>query len=304
MDEGLMLSHFSESIMQALLALLPLFLLLLIAAIFGPALLGGWNLTFKAIAPKASRINPASGLTRMFGPKALMELFKAIAKVVVVATVAALVLGINIESILSIHKEATLVAMTHAVTLVAWAFLLMAAAMLLITAIDIPFQIRQHTQKLRMTLQQVKDEMKDTDGRPEVKQKIRQLQQQMASNRMMQDLPQADVVITNPNHYAVALRYDQSQEAAPVLLAKGADLLALRIREVAGENEIPIVSSPALARAIFFNTGIGEEIPAGLYIAVAQVLAYIFQLRQYARGGVKKPKLNDKLEIPTELRHD
>jgi flagellar biosynthetic protein FlhB len=304
LDNGLLLDHLSESVMHALMALLPLFLVLLIAAIFGPALLGGWNLTFKAIAPKASRINPASGLTRMFGPKALMELVKAIAKVAVVGSVAALVLGINFESILSIHKESTLVAMTHAVTLIAWAFLLMAAAMLIITAIDVPFQIRQHTQKLRMTLQQVKDEMKDTDGRPEVKQKIRQLQQQMANNRMMQDLPMADVVITNPNHYAVALRYDQSKEAAPVLLAKGVDLLALRIREVAGESEVPIVSSPALARAIYFNTSIGDEIPAGLYIAVAQVLAYIFQLRQYARGGVKKPKLKGKLEIPEDLQHD
>jgi len=304
MDEAQMLEHFNASIMQGLRGLLPLFGVLLVAAILGPIILGGWNFTTKAITPKASRMNPLSGLGRMFGPKALMELFKAIGKVVVVAAIALLVLFVNTDAILSIQKQAAIPAMMHALEQISRAFLFISAAMIFITAIDIPFQIRQHTQKLKMTLQQVKDEMKDTDGRPEVKQKVRQLQQQMASNRMMQDVPQADVVITNPSHYAVALRYDQSQEGAPLLLAKGADQLAFKIREIADENDIPIVSSPELARAVFFNTDIGTEIPTGLYVAVAQVLAYIYQLRLYARGGMKKPKLSTKLDIPDELKHE
>jgi len=215
-----------------------------------------------------------------------------------------LVLFTNTSSILSIQNQSAIPAMIQALELISWAFLFMSAAMILITVIDVPFQIRQHSKKLRMTLQQVKDEMKDTDGRPEVKQKIRQLQQQMANNRMMQDVPQADVVITNPSHYAVALRYDQGSEGAPLLLAKGADLVASKIRQLAGENNVPIVTSPELARAVYFNTDIGAEIPAGLYVAVAQVLAYIYQLRQYARGGMKRPKLSTKLEIPDELKHD
>lgn len=304
LDEAMMFSHLNDSIGQALSACIPIFTLLMAAAMLSPAFLGGWNFTFKSISPKASRMNPMSGLGRMFGPKALLELAKAIAKVAVVASIAALVLYIDMDAILSLQSQPVFNAMTHAVTLLGWAFLFMSAAMLLITAIDVPIQILQHTQKLRMTLQQVKDEMKDSDGRPEIKQKIRQLQQQMANNRMMQELPTADVVITNPDHYSVALRYDQGKDSAPVVVAKGLDFLAFKIREVAGEHNIPIVSAPPLARAVYFNSEVGDEIPAGLYVAVAQILAYIYQLRRWAKGQAKKPKLDGKFEIPDELQHD
>lgn len=304
LDESTMLSNLGHSLADALTACLPFFAALVTVSVLTPAVLGGWNLTFKAITPKASRMNPMSGLGRMFGPKALLELGKAVSKVLVVGSFAALIIFLNMDALLTLHHQSPIDAMQHAISLVGWAFLFMAAAMILITAIDIPIQLFQHSQKLRMTLQQVKDEMKDSDGRPEIKQKIRQLQQQMASNRMMQDVPMADVVITNPEHYSVALRYDQSIDAAPIVLAKGADLVAMKIREIATENEIPIVSAPPLARAVYFNTDIGGEIPSGLYVAVAQGLAYIFQLRQWARGQIKKPKLNTKFDIPTELRHD
>jgi flagellar biosynthetic protein FlhB len=304
LEEAAMFTNLGQSLANALASCLPVFVALVTVAVLSPAVLGGWNLTFKAITPKASRMNPMSGLGRMFGPKALLELGKAVAKVLVVGSFATLIIFLNLEDILSLHRESPIDAMKHALSLVAWAFLFMAAAMILITAIDIPIQLFQHSQKLRMTLQQVKDEMKDSDGRPEIKQKIRQLQQQMASNRMMQDVPMADVIITNPEHYSVALRYDQSVDGAPIVLAKGADLVALKIREIAANNEIPIVSAPPLARAVYFNTDIGGEIPAGLYVAVAQVLAYIYQLRQWARGQIKKPKLDTKFDIPVELRRD
>ncbi len=304
-DPGAMLTQLGDSVMAGFGALLPIFAILLLLAFLAPIALGGWNFSIKSVAPQASRMSPLAGLGRMFGTNALVELFKAIAKVIVVAALALLILSINSTDILNTQHESVLPAMADSVELIAWSVLWMSCAMILISLVDIPFQIHQHTQKLRMTMQQVKDEMKDSEGRPEVKQRIRQLQYQMSQNRMMGDVPQADVIITNPEHYAVALRYDQSKEDAPIMLAKGADFVAQKIREIALEHDIPIVSSPALARAIFFNTKVGEEIPGGLYVAVAQVLAYLHQLKQFARGRLKKrPVLNVNPSIPDELRHD
>ena len=304
-DTSAMIKQLSDSIMTGFVSLLPIFAVLLLLAFLAPIALGGWNFSIKSIAPKASRMSPLAGLGRMFGTNALVELFKAVAKVIVVAALALLILYINTGAILGTQHESVLPAMVDSVGLIAWSVLWMSCAMILISMVDIPFQIRQHTQKLRMTMQQVKDEMKDSEGRPEVKQRIRQLQYEMSQNRMMSDVPEADVIITNPEHYAVALRYDQSKEDAPIMLAKGADFVAQKIREIGKEHQIPIVSSPALARAIFFNTKVGEEIPGGLYVAVAQVLAYLHQLKQFARGQVKKrPVLRSDITIPDELRHD
>lgn len=302
-DTSAMFRQLGSAMMAGMSSLIPLFVLLLVASILGPIALSGWNFAIKAVAPKASRMNPGSGLKRMFGTKALMELAKAIAKVLVVAAIAALVFYMNRDAILAIMNEPTRAAIIHTVTIVAWAVLAMSCAMIIIAAVDIPFQIHQHVQKLRMTMQQVKDERKDTDGRPEVKQRIRQLQYDMAQNRMMGDVPEADVVITNPEHYAVALRYKQSDSGAPVMLAAGVDLVARHIREIATEHDIPIVQSPALARAIYFNTRIGDEIPAGLYMAVAQVLAYIYQLRAWEQGdSTVAPTLTSDLPIPPDLK--
>lgn len=304
-DTAAMLEQLGDSVMTGFTSLLPVFAVLLLLAFLAPIALGGWNFSLKSIAPKASRMSPLAGIGRMFGPNAIIELFKAIAKVVVVASLALLVLYINTGAILSIQHESVLPAISESVGLIGWSVLWISCAMILISMVDIPIQIFQHAKKLKMTMQQVKDEMKDTEGRPEVKQRIRQLQYQMSQNRMMGDVPEADVIITNPEHYAVALRYDQSKEDAPIMLAKGADFVAQKIREIAQEHDIPIVSSPALARAIFFNTKVGEEIPGGLYIAVAQVLAYLHQLKQFAKGRVKKrPILRSDVAIPDELRHD
>lgn len=304
-DPAAMLSQLGAGMMAAFTSLLPLFGVLLLLAFAAPLILGGWNFSLKSVAPNASRMSPLAGFGRMFGIQALVELFKAIAKVLVVAAIALLILYINTDAILGTQNESVLPAMADSLELIAWSVLWMSCAMILISMVDVPFQIYQHTQKLRMTLQQVKDEMKDSEGRPEVKQRIRQLQYQMSQNRMLGEVPQADVIITNPEHYAVALRYDQSKEDAPVMLAKGVDHMAQKIREIALEHRIPIVSSPALARAIYFNTEVGAEIPGGLYVAVAQVLAYLHQLKQFARGRVKqRPVLAANLPIPAELQHD
>ena len=170
---------------------------------------------------------------------------------------------------------------------------------------DVPFQLWDNRQKLMMTRQEVLDEYKDSEGKPEVKSRIRQLQREMAQRRMMEAVPQADVVITNPTHFAVALKYDPAKGSAPVLLAKGGDFLALKIREIAQENKVMVLESPALARAVYFSTEMDQEIPAGLYLAVAQVLAYVYQIKQYQAGKGKRPApLSDNLPIPPDLRRD
>ncbi|TFH73339.1 flagellar biosynthesis protein FlhB [Gammaproteobacteria bacterium LSUCC0112] len=303
-DTNAMLQHLEVSIMEGLRSLGPIFLVLLVAAILGPISLGGWNMTFKAVMPKANRMDPMAGLKRMFGTKALVELAKAAGKVIVVAAIALLIFVLNTDRIMQIYSEPLLPAMQHTLIILGWSVLGMSCAMILITVIDVPFQIHSHTQKLKMTLQQVKDEMKDSEGKPEVKQRIRQLQYQMTQNRMMSNLPQADVIITNPEHYSVALKYQQGGDGAPILIAKGVDLIAMKIREVARLNNITIIESPVLARAIFYNTRLDDEIPEGLYKAVAQVLAYVFQLRQYKPGKGPKPVLSKDLPVPEELRHD
>jgi flagellar biosynthesis protein FlhB len=303
-DPGSMVAYLDVSVMAGMRLMLPLFGILLVAALLGPIGLGGWNFTFKAVAPKANRMDPWAGLKRMFGPKALMELAKAAAKVLVVAGIALLLFWVNMDRIMQISREDIGPAILHAMIIIGWSVLAMSCAMILITLVDIPFQMHSHVQKLRMTRQQVKDEMKDTEGKPEVKQRIRQLQYQMAQNQMMKALPTADVIITNPTHYSVALKYQQGSDGAPVMIAKGVDHLALRIREVARDASIPVVEAPVLARAIFYNTKLDEEIPEGLYKAVAQVLAYVFQLRQFSNGRGKRPVLPVDLPVPEELRHD
>lgn len=292
-----------QSLIEAGLGVLPIMIILLIAAIVGSVAIGGLLVSGKAITPQFSRINPFSGLKRMFSMNALVELFKAIAKVGLVLTIAILILQIRREDLLSIAQEPTKMAMIHALWTISWSFLLLSAATILIAAVDVPYQIFDHNKKLRMTKQEVKDEYKDTEGKPEVKQRIRQLQRDMANRRMMQDVPKADLVITNPDHYAVALKYDQKTMVAPVVLAKATDEVAMKIQEIAREYKIEIVRAPPLTRAVYHNTRVGDEIPAGLYVAVAQVLAYVFQLRRYRKGQSPRPGMPD-MPIPEELRRD
>lgn len=288
---------------QAALALFPIMILLLIAAIAGPIGIGGLLFSGKAIAPKLNRMDPIKGLKRMFSMRSLVELVKAILKVLLVGAVAVLILNLRTEDLLSFAQEPVKPAMEHALWTLAWSFLILACATILIAMIDVPFQIYDHNKKLKMTKQEVKDEYKDTEGKPEVKGKIRQLQREMAQRRMMQDVPGADVVITNPTHYAVALKYDQGAMNAPVVVAKGADEVAFRIMAVARENKVDVMRAPPLTRAVYHNTEIGQEIPDGLYMAVAQVLAYIFQLRQFRKGQGPKPDV-PRMPIPRDLRRD
>ncbi len=301
---GSMMANLNGSIIDGLMALMPVFVTLLIAAVLGPIALGGWVMSGKALAPKWSRLSPLAGIKRMFSGRALMELAKAIGKLLLVVSLAIFILNFVTPDLFEIGKMDTLPAMSTALYIIGWSVLAISSSMILIVIIDVPFQIVSYQRKLKMTRQEVKDEMKNSDGKPEVKSRIRQLQYDISQRRMMSAVPEADVVITNPEHYAVALRYNSDEVNAPVVLAKGADLVAQRIREIAQENDVPIVAAPPLTRAIFYSTEIDQEIPAGLYVAVAQVLAYVFQLQRFSQGRARRPAPLPEASIPEHLKRD
>lgn len=288
----------------ALVTIQPVLLVLLVASIIGPVALGGFLFSGSLLQPKFSRMNPLAGIKRMFSVNALSELLKALAKFFMILIVALVVLSADRDDLLAIANEPLEQAIIHGVQVVGWSALWMAAGLLLIAAADVPIQLWQTHKKMLMTKQEIRDEYKDSEGKPEVKQRIRQLQRDASQRRMMAAVPDADVIITNPTHYAVALKYDPEQGAAPVLLAKGADFIALKIREIANEHKIQVLESPALARSIYYSTELEQEIPAGLYLAVAQVLAYVFQIRQYRAGKGKPPEPLKDLPIPPDLQHD
>lgn len=264
---------------QGLLVLAPFALLMLLVAVATPALLGGWSFNLESLLPKPEKMNPLKGLQRMFSVKALVELIKALAKVAMVALVGVFILYSFKGDFIALTGVSLDTGIALGISLFFKAFVMLSSALLVVVAIDVPFQLWDHTKKLRMSKQEVKDEHKETEGKPEVKGRIRQLQQQMARGRMMEQVPQADVIVTNPMRFAVALKYDQLKPGAPRVVAKGTELVAARIRELAQEHKVPIFEAPPLARALYYTTELDQEIPGGLYLAVAQVLAYIYQLR-------------------------
>ncbi|MDY1019077.1 flagellar biosynthesis protein FlhB [Pseudomonas coleopterorum] len=304
LDERYMGIFLLQSGKVAILATQPILVTMLLAALIGPVALGGWLFAASSMAPKFSRMNPAAGLKRMFSMHALTELLKALAKFAIILIVAIMVLAKDRADLLAIANEPLEMAIIHSVQLVGWSALWMSCGLALIAAVDVPFQLYSSKQKLMMTKQEVKDEHKDAEGRPEVKGRVRQLQREMSQRRMMTAIPEADVIITNPTHYAVALKYDPEKGNAPVLLAKGSDFIALKIREIGNEHRIQVLESPALARSIFYSTEIEQQIPAGLYLAVAQVLAYVYQIRQYQAGRGKRPDPLKDLPIPPDLQRD
>jgi flagellar biosynthetic protein FlhB len=300
-DTSMMVHYLGQSFAAALVGVLPFFGVLLLAALIGPIALGGWLFSTKSLMPKFSRMNPLEGIKRMFSLKSLVELVKAMAKIILIFSIVALVFNVLKSELAALASEDLLPATDHAVEMLVWVTIVLSAVTILIAVIDVPFQIFDHSEKLKMTLQDVKDEMKDTDGRPEVKGRIRQLQQEMANKRMMSDVPDADVVITNPTHFAIAVKYKPDSMNTPIVVAKGVDAVALNIRKVAGANNVEIIESPRLARAIYYTTKIDEEIPAGLYIAVAKILAYVFQLQNFRRGRGDRPTYPRSIVIPKDM---
>ncbi len=276
---------------QALLVIAPVLAITAIAALASTILLGGWNISAKAFAFKGERLDPMKGLGRIFSANGLVELGKALVKATVIGVICALVLRKSLPTLLNGANASFEIGIGLAVDTVALAALWLGAALLLIGLVDAPWQLFQHAKNLRMTREQIKQEYKEADGSPEVKQRVRQVQQQMSRARMMAEVPKADVVVMNPTHFAVALRYDDSKMRAPVIVAKGADHMAFQIRAIAKANKVALLTAPPLARALYRNGEVGREIPSALYLAVAQVLAYVYQLKQAADGSMPTPEM-------------
>ena len=278
-DVGSMGTALGGAASSAVIALLPLFGTLVALVLLASVILGGWNFSFEALAPNFSRMSPVAGLARLFGVHGVSELGKALLKCVVVGAVCAGVVSWLFKDVMALGHMAPRAAIGHGASLLGWSFVWLCASLAIVAVIDVPLQLFQYNRALKMTLQEVRDEAKESDGRPETKQRIRQMQQQLARRRMMHKVPTADVVIVNPTHFAVALKYDPKNMRAPRVLAKGVDLVAANIRRIAEENRVPVFESPKLARALHKSTDLDKEIPAGLYVAVAQVLSYIFRVR-------------------------
>ena len=304
MDPTALLRHLREAIAAALLMLAPFFAVMITVAVLASIALGGFNVSAEALQPKFDKLNPIKGMKRIFSPNGLMELIKALGKFFIVGGVASSIIWLWLGDFLALGRMPLGPAVSEGIHLVAWASLLLAASLVVMALIDVPFQLWNHSRQLKMTQQEVRDEMKQTEGRPEVKGRIRQAQREIAMRRMMAEVPKADVIVTNPTHYAVALRYDQGKHRAPVLVAKGADLVAGNIRRVASDNKVPIIEAPVLARAVYYNTELNHPIPTGLYLAVAQLLAYVFQVQVWQQQGGDYPQQPTEFPVPDELRHD
>jgi len=301
-DTGLIIPRLHDSALDALITFSPLLIAVMLAAVFSPLMLNGWLFSVEALQPQFSKMNPISGISRMFSRTSLVELVKAIGKSILVGGIAAWVIWHNRDAVMALGLQPAAASIPQMGNLVVTCAMMIIGAMLLIVAIDVPFQLWDHNKKLMMTKEEVRQESKETEGDPMVKGRIRQLQREAARRRMMAEIPTADVVVTNPTHYAVALKYnDKKGMGAPVVVAKGSHLLALRIREIAEENHVPILEAPPLARALHKHTELGESIPEALYTAVAEVLAYVYQLRRYEKVGGVRPQEPADLLVPVEL---
>ncbi|HMK87084.1 MAG TPA: flagellar biosynthesis protein FlhB [Steroidobacteraceae bacterium] len=278
-DPHWMSASLGEASLIALAALAPVFAALVALILLASMALGGWNFSPRAMLPDFTRLSPLEGMKRLFGLRGASELGKALLKCAVVSAVCAAIMAWLCPEVLALGRMAPHAAIGRGAHLLAWAFVWLCASLAIIAAVDVPLQLFQFNRSLRMTRQELRDEAKETEGRPETKQRIRQVQQAMARRRMMHKVPSADVVIVNPAHFAVALKYDPQKMRAPRVVAKGVDLVAQAIRRIAEEHRVPIFESPKLARALYKSTDLNREIPAGLYLAVAQVLSYIFRIR-------------------------
>lgn len=296
-----MLRQIGMLLRQTLIALLPIFAGLVIVAISVPMLLGGVLFSGESIKFDLKRMSLISGLKRMFSSQALAELLKAILKATLVGWVTGIFLWHNWPDIMRLMAAPPVAALRDALHLIILCGLVVVLGLTPMVGFDVFYQITSNIKKLRMTKQEIRDEFKDQEGDPHVKGRIRQQQRAMARRRMMADVPKADVIVTNPTHYAVALQYNEAKMSAPKVLAKGAGAVALRIRELGAENRIPLLEAPPLARALFRHSEVGQHIPATLYAAVAEVLAWVYQLKRWKREGGLIPKKPEHLPVPEAL---
>jgi flagellar biosynthesis protein FlhB len=284
-------------------SLVPILAVIFLLSLGAPLLMGGWVFSGQSLQPKFSRLSLLKGLKRMVSLKGFVEMFKSFFKFVLVAGVAVLVLKIEVPELLALGNASVETAIGSGALIIIKSFIFISASLILIAAVDVPFQLYEHSKAMKMTKQELRDEYKETEGKPEVKSAIRRAQQEIARRRMMSEVPKADVILTNPTHYAVAISYKKKGNRAPVVVAKGKDLIAFQISKEAKDHKVPIISVPPLARAIYFSTKLNAEIPRGLYVAVAQVLAYVFQLRDKQRYDYK-PEILQNVPIPPDLARE
>jgi flagellar biosynthetic protein FlhB len=300
-EPSTMLERFHALAFDAAASIAPVLGVLFVVALVAPMLLSGWLVSSKSLTPDFSRLNPLKGLGNMFSLHGLAELAKAIAKVVLIVGIAVWVVLGQTEATMGLATEPLPAALAHGGRILGLCFIAVVGALALIAALDVPFQIWHYRSKLKMSREDLRREAKEQEGDPQVKAQIRSQQREMARKRMMAAVPTADVVVVNPTRYAVALRYDEASMKAPRVVAKGMHLVAGRIRSLAEENRVPILQAPPLARALYRHSEIGSEVPAALYAAVAEVLAWVFQLRRYAAQGGAAPLTPAAIDVPVEL---
>lgn len=301
-SDNLLPTTFGSHALESMLVVVPIFILAIIIALGAAGMLGGYIFSIKSLAPKGSKINPLNGFKRMFGTKALVDLSKALAKFSLVGLTLYLVVSQSFDAIVGLGFMNFGPAMAEAGQMIATGTVLVTLTLIVAAAIDVPYQIYEFNKKMKMTKQEVKDEFKDTEGRPEVKAQIRRKQREMAMGQMLEAVADADVIIVNPEHFAVALSYDPSSNGAPLVVAKGADFMAQSIRERAGKSGVPLFSSPTLARALYFTTDINQSVPESLYYAVAQVIAYVFSLNSLGPGSTVAER--PRPEVPAGMRYN
>ena len=300
-DTHRMLSAAGSASIEGLAALLPILALTGLAALLAPMALGGWLISQKTFELKFDRLNPISGLGRIFSIQGPIQLGMSLAKTLVVGGIGGIAIWRSKDELLGLATQPLGSAGADAMHLGAVCCGTTVAGMLVVAALDVPYQIWQYNKKLRMTKEEVKREHRENEGDPHVKGRIRQQQRAIARRRMMAAVPKADVVVTNPTHFAVALQYTDGEMRAPKVVAKGVNLVAARIRELAAEHNVPLLEAPPLARALYHNVEIEREIPGSLYSAVAEVLAWVYQLRRFRSEGGAFPAAPVDLDVPADL---
>ena len=294
--------YFKQVLVDGVMLIMPFMSIMVVAAIAAPLALGGWIFSLESLAPQLDRLDPIKGIPRLFAVRGLIEMIKALLKFLLVFSVAFVLCKNILRELIGLGAEPLEQSIPHGLSLNSMSFMVLSVSLIIVVMFDVPYQLWDHSKKLKMTLQEIKDEMKESEGRPEVKAHQRRVRMEMAQNQMMTQVPKADVIVTNPTHYAIALKYDQDSNSAPRIIAKGVDLMAAQIRLLATNANVPLVASPPLARALYYSTDIDREIPKELFLAVAQVLAYIYQLKIAQENHWEEPLPPENIKIPDDFK--
>jgi flagellar biosynthesis protein FlhB len=296
-----MFERLTELTLKLLWVVLPLGLLMMAVGVLGSFMIGGWNFSFKAVAPRVGKLNPLAGLGRMVSKHQMIVALNASLLALLLGTIGAVYLHSHLEGFVATLTMPLPAALAHAGDTMLGGLMLLVLLLGVFALVDAPLQRHMHAERLKMSHQEVKQEYKEMEGNAEIKSKMRQLMREASKKRMMAAVPTADLVVMNPTHYAVALKYDDAKMGAPRVVAMGADLVAMKIRDIAKDAKVPVLQAPALARALYAHAELDQEVPAALFAAVAQVLAYVYQLRAAMVGKGKPPGELPELKVPVEL---